>query len=118
MFVSMRWLARHVDLTGITPEQLCDDLTLSTAEVEGLERFAPALQDVVVGHVLSREPHPDAEKLSLCSVDVGQGDPLAIVCGAPNVAGGQKVAVATVGTTLPGEFKIKKSKIRVSPPTA
>jgi len=112
MFVSMRWLARHVDLEGITPEQLCDDLTLSTAEVEGLERFAPQLDDVVVGHVLSREPHPDAEKLSLCNVDVGDDEPLAIVCGAPNVAAGQKVAVATVGTTLPGDFKIKKSKIR------
>lgn len=113
MRVSMRWLARHVDLTGITPEQLADDLTLSTAEVEGLERFAPWLDEVVVGHVVSREPHPDAEKLSLCRVDVGEGgEPLAIVCGAPNVAAEQKVAVARVGTTLPGDFKIKKSKIR------
>ena len=112
MFVSMRWLARHVDLDGITPERLADDLTLSTAEVEGLERFAPHLHDVVVGHVGSKERHPDAEKLSVCSVDVGEDEPLTIVCGAPNVAAGQKVAVATVGTTLPGDFKIKKSKIR------
>ena len=115
MFVSMRWLARHVDLEGIGPEQLADDLTLSTAEVEGLERFAPQLHDVVVGEVLACERHPDAEKLSICSVDVGsagEGEPLAIVCGAPNVATGQKVAVATVGTKLPGDFKIKKSKIR------
>jgi phenylalanyl-tRNA synthetase beta chain len=112
MFVSMRWLARHISLDGITPEQLCDDLTLSTAEVEGLERFAPQLHDVVVGLVESREKHPDAEKLSLCRVDVGGDEPLAIVCGAPNVAAGQKVAVACVGTTLPGDFKIKKSKIR------
>ena len=52
MFVSMRWLARHVDLEGIRPEQLANDLTLSTAEVEGLERFAPALHDVVVGRVV------------------------------------------------------------------
>ena len=59
MFVSMRWLARHVDLEGIRPEQLADDLTLSTAEVEGLERFAPQLHDVVVGHVLTCEAHPD-----------------------------------------------------------
>lgn len=115
MFVSMRWLARHVDLEGISPEQLADDLTLSTAEVEGLERFAPQLHDVVVGHVTQREPHPDAEKLSVCTVDVGQGEPLTIVCGAPNVAADQKVAVATVGTTLPGDFKIKKSKIRGVP---
>jgi len=112
MLVSMRWLARHVSLDDITPEQLCEDLTLSTAEVEGLERFAPQLHDVVVGHVESRQKHPDAEKLSLCHVDVGGDAPLAIVCGAANVAAGQKVAVACVGTTLPGEFKIKKSKIR------
>jgi phenylalanyl-tRNA synthetase beta chain len=112
MFVSMRWLARHVSLDGITPEQLCDDLTLSTAEVEGLEPFAPQLHDVVVGLVEERERHPDAEKLSVCRVDVGADAPLTIVCGAPNVATGQKVAVACVGTTLPGDFKIKKSKIR------
>lgn len=112
MFVSMRWLARHVSLDGITPEQLCDDLTLSTAEVEGLERFAPQLHDVVVGLVETREKHPDAEKLSVCRVDVAGDAPLTIVCGAPNVAAGQKVAVACVGTTLPGDFKIKKSKIR------
>ena len=73
MFVSMRWLERHVNLDGITPEQLCDDLTLSTAEVEGLERFAPQLHDVVVGRVSTREPHPDAEKLSL-----SDGDPVRI----------------------------------------
>ena len=112
MRISLRWLERHVSLEGIAPEQLCDDLTMSTAEVEGLERFAPALDDVVVGHVDACEKHPDAEKLSLCRVDVGGDEPLAIVCGAPNVAAGQKVAVARVGTTLPGDFKIKKSKIR------
>lgn len=116
MFVSMRWLARHVNLDGIAPERLCDDLTLSTAEVEGLERFAPQLHDVVVGLVETREKHPDAEKLSVCQVSLGAdsaGDaPLTIVCGAPNVAAGQKVAVARVGTRLPGDFKIKKSKIR------
>lgn len=112
MFVSMRWLARHVSLDGITPEQLCDDLTLSTAEVEGLERFAPQLHDVVVGLVIKKNAHPDAEKLSVCLVEVGSDEPLKIVCGAPNVASGQKVAVACVGTTLPFDFKIKKSKIR------
>ncbi|HIF95067.1 MAG TPA: phenylalanine--tRNA ligase subunit beta [Myxococcales bacterium] len=112
MFVSMRWLARHVSLDGITPEQLCNDLTLSTAEVEGLERFAPQLHDVVVGNVVEKNAHPDAEKLSICRVDVGEQDALTIVCGAPNVESGQKVAVACIGTTLPFDFKIKKSKIR------
>jgi len=115
MYVSMKWLSRHVDLDGITPDRLADDLTLSTAEVEGLERFAPQLHDVVVGHVQAKDAHPDAEKLSVCTVDVGAEEALTIVCGAPNVDAGQKVAVATVGTTLPGEFKIKKSKIRGVP---
>ncbi len=113
MFVSYRWLERHVDLKGIRPETLADDLTLSTCEVEGLEPFVPCLGDVVVGHVVTRDAHPDADKLSVCTVDLGGGeDALQIVCGAPNVAAGQKVAVATVGTTLPGDFKIKRSKIR------
>ncbi len=112
MYVSIRWLARHVDLSGISPEELANDLTLSTAEVEGLEPFAPHLSDVVVGHVLECVQHPDADKLSQCKVDVGGDEPLQIVCGAPNVGADQKVAVATVGTRLPGDFKIKKSKIR------
>ena len=112
MYVSYRWLARHVDLDGITPETLALDLTLSTAEVEGVEPFAPQLSDVVVGHVARREPHPDADKLSVCQVDVGGAELLGIVCGALNVAAGQKVAVARVGTLLPGDLKIKKSRIR------
>ena len=118
MLISYRWLARHVDLSGIDPETLANDLTLSTAEVESVTAFAPHLMDVRVGLVLAREQHPNADKLSLCSVDVGDindinnDEPLSIVCGAPNVAKGQKVAVATIGTVLPGDFKIKKSKIR------
>ncbi len=112
MLVSYRWLQRHIDLEGISAEQLCDDLTLSTAEVEGMEEFAPHLGQIHVGAVKERVAHPDADKLSVCTVDLGQGEDLTIVCGAPNVDAGQKVAVATVGTVLPGDFKIKKSKIR------
>ncbi|MEO0660563.1 MAG: YtpR family tRNA-binding protein, partial [Planctomycetota bacterium] len=112
----MKWLGRHVDLSGITPEELTGNLTLSTCEVEGLERWAPHMSAVTVGHVLEREQHPDADKLGVCKVDVGAGEPLQIVCGAPNVGPGQRVAVATVGTVLPGAsgetLKIKKSKIR------
>ena len=67
MEISYRWLQRHVDLTGIDPEQLALDLTLSTAEVEGVRPFAPHLADVTVGLVRSREPHPDAERV------VGEG---------------------------------------------
>jgi len=112
MKLSYRWLGRHVDLTGIGPEQVVEDLTLSTCEVEGLERFLPHLANVVVGFVKEREKHPDADKLSRCTVDVGDGLLRTIVCGAPNVAAGQKVAVALPGTELPGGLKIKKSKIR------
>jgi phenylalanyl-tRNA synthetase beta chain len=112
MRISCRWLARHVDLAGITPAQLAEDLTLSTAEVEGLEPFAPELAAVTVGHVLERERHPNADRLSVCRVDVGRGEPLQIVCGAPNVRAGQRVAVATVGTLLAGERRIEKAKIR------
>ncbi len=112
MLISCRWLARHVDLAGLTAEELANDLTLHTAEVEGVERFAPWLSDVVVGEVVVHEPHPDADRLSLCRVDVGDGEPLSIVCGAQNVARGQKVAVARVGTVLPGDLKLKKTRIR------
>ncbi|MFP6641333.1 MAG: phenylalanine--tRNA ligase subunit beta, partial [Myxococcota bacterium] len=118
MLVSYRWLQRHVDLSGISPEQLCNDLTLSTAEVERLEPFAPQLMDVVVGHVVKCEKHPDADTLSVCRVELGSSEttapdePLTIVCGASNVQAGQKVAIAKVGTVLPGDFKIKKTKIR------
>jgi phenylalanyl-tRNA synthetase beta chain len=117
MKVSYRWLARHVDLDGLGAKECAELLTVHTAEVEGVERFAPSLASVVVGHVLAREKHPDADKLSVCRVDVGpagpDGDraPLQIVCGAPNVAVGQRVAVARPGTALPGGV-LKKSKIR------
>ncbi len=112
MKLSYRWLERHVDLSGISADEVAVKLTLHTCEVEGVEPFAPQLTAVTVGHVLEREPHPDADKLGVCKVDVGADEPLQIVCGAPNVGPGQRVAVATVGTILPGDFKIKKSKIR------
>ncbi|MFT5049109.1 MAG: phenylalanyl-tRNA synthetase beta chain [Chlamydiales bacterium] len=115
MLVSYRWLARHVDLTGVSPEDLAELLTLSTAEVEGIEPFAPHLSAVRVGLVETRVKHPDADKLGICTVRVDgneDAERLQIVCGAPNVGAGQRVAVATVGTRLPGDLKIKKSKIR------
>ncbi|MEZ5977081.1 MAG: phenylalanine--tRNA ligase subunit beta [Planctomycetota bacterium] len=112
MHISYRWLGRHVDLEGVDANRVAELLTLHTAEVEGVERFAPALADVVVGHVLTKERHPDADKLSVCTVEVGESEPLQIVCGAPNVAAGMKVAVARIGTHLPGDLKIKKGVIR------
>lgn len=112
MKISFRWLGRHIDLDGLTPDEVANDLTLSTAEVEGVERWAPHLADVVVGHVLERGQHPNADRLSVCRVEVGGDEPLGIVCGAPNVDAGQRVAVARVGTVLPGGVKLKRSKIR------
>ena len=119
MKLSLRWLSRHVDLTGIEPKQILADLTMSTAEIEGLIRFGEGLECLVVGHVRSREKHPDADKLSVCQVDLGaaHGGVAQIVCGAPNVAAGQRVVVIKPGDTLPasggkGALKIKVGKIR------
>jgi phenylalanyl-tRNA synthetase beta chain len=112
MFVSYKWLQDYVDLTGVTAQELADKITKSGIEVEGVEVLNEGIKGVVVGHVLEREQHPNADKLSKCLVDIGQDEPVQIVCGAKNVAQGQKVAVATVGAVLPGNFKIKKAKLR------
>ena len=112
MKISINWLARHVDLADQSPEDLRDALTMSTAEIEGIEGFGGGLDDLVVGHVVTREKHPDADRLSVTTVDVGAGEPVQIVCGAPNVAAGQRVIVIQPGQTLPDGSKIKKSKIR------
>jgi phenylalanyl-tRNA synthetase beta chain len=111
MKFSEAWLREWVD-PDIGTEQLADQLSMAGLEVDAVEPAAPAFTGVVVGEVLSREQHPDADKLSLCSVDVGGAAPLPIVCGAKNVAAGMKVAVATVGAALPGDFRIKRAKLR------
>lgn len=118
MRISWNWLRSLVDL-DITPREAADVITSTGLEVESVEPIEPVkgmLVGVVVGEVLECAKHPDADRLSVCRVNVGTGDPLGIVCGAPNVAIGQKVLVATVGTTLhplSGEpLTIKKSKIR------
>lgn len=112
MFVSYKWLQDYVDLTGVTADELAEKITKSGIEVEGVEILNKGIKGVVVGHVLEREQHPNADKLSKCLVDLGEGEPVQIICGAPNVAKGQKVAVAKVGAVLPGNFKIKKAKLR------
>lgn len=118
MKISKNWLASHID-TNKTPEEISALLTGCGLEVEHMEEWESlkgGLQNVVVGHILSCEKHPNADKLSLTLVDVGDGEPKKIVCGAPNVAAGQKVIVALSGAMLyptVGEpFEIKKSKIR------
>ena len=112
MLISFNWLGRHIDLGGLSPAQVAGDLTLSTAEVEGVEEFLPHAREIVVGRVTARQPHPKADRLSLCQVDVGGVEPLPIVCGAANVAAGQTVPVALPGTTVPGIGKLEKAKIR------
>lgn len=118
MKISYNYLKKYIDF-DYTPEQLAERLTESGLEVESTEQFESiqgGLQGIVVGKVLTCEKHPNADKLSVTTVDAGGDAILNIVCGAPNVAAGQKVLVATVGATLyptTGEpFKIQKSKIR------
>ncbi|QKG84010.1 phenylalanine--tRNA ligase subunit beta [Kroppenstedtia pulmonis] len=112
MQVSYRWLKEYVDLKGVTPEQLAEELTRGGIEVDGIQPRNNGVEKVVVGKVLDTQPHPNADKLKVCTVDVNEEDPLQIVCGAANVAKGQYVPVALHKARLPGGVKIKKSKLR------
>lgn len=109
--VSHRGLADWLSVLP-EPQVLADTLTAKGLEVESVDVLGGALEGVVVGKILTVERHPNADRLSLCSVDVGVDKPLAIVCGCSSVRAGLCVAVATVGTCLPGDFKIKQNKIR------
>ena len=119
MRISWNWLKTLADLDGITPQEAADVLTSTGLEVEHVDMVEPVkgmLAGVVVGQVLECAKHPDADRLSVCRVDLGTGETAQIICGAPNVAAGQKVLVATVGSTLHmadgSELTIKKAKIR------
>ncbi|MEJ2529802.1 MAG: phenylalanine--tRNA ligase subunit beta, partial [Gammaproteobacteria bacterium] len=106
MKFSEAWLREWTD-PKVTTGELADQLSMAGLEVDGVGPVAGDFQGVVVGEVLTREPHPDADKLSVCTVDAAQKEQLQIVCGAKNVAAGMKVPVALVGAELPGGFKIK-----------
>lgn len=119
MKVSLSWLRQYIDTKDMSPEAIGDILTSTGLEVEGMEEVETipgGLKGLVIGEVKECGKHPNADRLSVTKVDVGAEELLSIVCGAPNVAAGQKVVVATVGTELfPTEgdpFKIKKGKIR------
>jgi len=120
MKISYHWLKDFIKLE-LTPEQVSEILTNTGLEVEGMETFESmpgGLKGYVIGHVKTCEKHPNADKLSVTTVDVGSNITLPIVCGAPNVAAGQKVVVATVGAvvhTPDGAFEIKKAKLRGEP---
>ncbi len=118
MKISLNWLNRYFD-NPLPPEQTLDLLTSLGLEVEGAEKLEAGhngLQGIVVGEVLTCAKHPEADRLSLCTVHIGDATPLHIVCGAPNVAAGQKVLVATAGADVLGKdgtaFTIKKGRIR------
>jgi phenylalanyl-tRNA synthetase beta chain len=118
MKISLNWLKEYIDISE-TPEQLADLLTQTGLEVEGfekIEKIPGGLEGVVIGEVMECAKHPDADKLKVTKVDIGQPEFAPIVCGAPNVAVGQKVVVATVNSTIYPKghdpIKIKKAKIR------
>lgn len=110
MKVTYNWLKEFVDF-NLTPTELGDLLTMLGLEVEGIEQIGGGLDAVVVARVLAKAQHPNADKLSLCKVDNGS-EILDVVCGAQNFKQGDTVALAQIGAVLPGDFKIKRSKIR------
>ncbi len=119
MKISYNWLKTLINKQDITPQQVAEALTDCGLEVESIESFESIkgmLKGVVTGHIIEKQKHPNADKLSLTKVDVGNNIILSIVCGAPNVEANQKVLVSTVGAvlhTFGGEtIEIKKSKIR------
>jgi len=117
MKISYKQLKNYVN-TKKTPEEIAEILTTTGLEAEGIEKFESVkggMQGIVIAEVLSKEKHPNADKLSVTTVDIGDGKATPVVCGAPNVEAGQKVVMATVGTTLYNNdeaFEIKKAKIR------
>ncbi|PVX31756.1 phenylalanyl-tRNA synthetase beta subunit [Pasteurella langaaensis DSM 22999] len=114
MKFSEQWVREWVN-PAITTEQLCDQITMLGLEVDGVEAVAGEFTGVVIGEVVECAQHPDADKLRVTKVNVGAERLLDIVCGAPNCRQGLKVACATEGAVLPGNFKIKKTKLRGQP---
>ena len=111
MDLSMKWLSDYVDI-DVTPKQFSDEMTMSGSKVEGYTVESAAIRNVVVGKLLSVEPHPNADHLVVCAVDVGEGEPLTICTGAKNVKAGDVVPVAKPGSTLPGDVHIRKNMFR------
>ncbi len=110
MIVTYNWLKEFVDF-NLTPEELAHMLTMLGLEVEGMRTIGSDMDAVIVAQVVEKSQHPNADKLSLCKVNNGR-EIVSVVCGAQNFTSGDKVALAQVGAVLPGDFRIKKSKIR------
>ena len=111
MKIPFSWLKQHVALTA-TPAKISDDLIRLGHEVEGVEQPRAAVHGVRIGLIEAKIPHPNADKLSLLKVNIGEAEPLDIVCGASNMGEGDKVPVATIGTSLPNGLTIRKGRIR------
>lgn len=111
MKFSEQWLREWVS-PSLTTQALADQITMAGLEVDGVEVVASVFTGVVIAEVMDKKQHPDADKLNVCQVDDGSGEQVQVVCGASNVAVGQKVPFARVGAVLPGDFKIKKAKLR------
>lgn len=114
MKFSESWLREWVN-PAISSEQLCEQLTMAGLEVDGVEKVSGDFSGVVIGKVVECKQHPNADKLRITKVDIGQEQLLSIVCGAPNCRLGLTVACATIGAILPGDFKIKAAKLRGEP---
>lgn len=112
MLVSIKWLKEYVNTQELDPAELGEKITRSGIEVDAVIDRSHGMTNVVVGYVESCEKHPEADKLSICQVNVGEDGIEQIICGAPNIAAGQKVIVARPGAKLPGGVKIKKAKLR------
>ncbi len=110
MVVTWNWLKEFVDF-DLTPEELSHRLTMAGLEVDAMDKLGEGLDSVIVARLLDVGRHPDADRLTVCRVDTGNGE-VQVVCGATNHKTGDLIALATVGTVLPGDFKIKESKIR------
>ena len=111
MNVTLNWLKAYIDFE-FSATELADRLTMLGVEVESVKQLGAELDGVVVGSVSSIRPHPNADKLVLCQVDIGETEELQIVCGAPNVREGMLAPVATIGATLPAGFTIKRARLR------
>ncbi len=111
MKFSEQWLREWVN-PAVDTATLAEQLTMAGLEVDSVESAAPAFNNIFVGEVVSLRPHPEADRLNICEVNVGQAENLTIICGASNVAQGVKVPAAVIGAILPGDFKIKKAKLR------
>ncbi|ADU31426.1 phenylalanine--tRNA ligase subunit beta [Evansella cellulosilytica] len=112
MLVSYKWLKDYIEIDDLTPQEVAEKLTRSGVEVDIVHAMNQGVKNIVVGKVVDCEKHPEADKLNLCQVDIGEEELTQIVCGAANVGKGQYVVVAKVGARLPGGVKIKRAKLR------